>query len=183
MSRKPLWSPWKMEYILGEKEKGCTFCRILDDGPEKQDENLVLVFRDDLYVVMNRYPYTNGHVMVLPHRHVQRMGQLSDEENHRLFAEVRRMERLLERVFRCEGINVGINLGEAAGAGIEEHLHVHLVPRWFGDTNFMTSIGDVRVVPEHIRETYRKLRDGLARLEDDGQDQQEQDEREDAGSQ
>jgi ATP adenylyltransferase len=170
-----------MEYILGEKEKGCTFCRILEEGPDGQDENLVLVFRDDLYVVMNRYPYSNGHVMVLPNRHVQRMGQLSIEENRKLFEEVRRMERLLERTFGCEGINVGINLGEAAGAGIEEHLHVHLVPRWFGDTNFMTAIGEVRVVPEHIRQTYHKLLEGFAGLEDDGQDQQEQDEGEDGG--
>jgi ATP adenylyltransferase len=170
-----------MEYILGEKEKGCTFCRILREGPDRQDENLVLVFRDDLYVVMNRYPYSNGHVMVLPNRHVQRMGQLSTEENRNLFEEVRRMERLLEKTFQCEGINVGINLGEAAGAGIEEHLHVHLVPRWFGDTNFMTAIGEVRVVPEHIRETYHKLLEGLARLEDDGQDQEQQDEGEDGG--
>lgn len=170
MSRQPLWAPWKMDYILGEKEKGCTFCRILRDGPGKQDENLVLDFRDSIYIVMNRYPYSNGHVMVLPNRHVQRMGELTPGENRDVFDNVRLVEKLLERTFRCEGINVGINLGEAAGAGIEEHLHVHLVPRWFGDTNFMTAVGDIRVVPEHIRETYQKLREGLAGLEDDGQD-------------
>lgn len=165
MTRQPLWAPWKMDYILGEKEEGCTFCRILREGEERKEENLVLAFDETVYIVMNRYPYSNGHVMVLPNRHVQRMSQLSPGENRDVFDRVRLVERLLETAFGCEGINVGINLGEAAGAGIEEHLHVHLVPRWHGDTNFMTAIGELRVVPEHVRETYRKLLKGLDALE------------------
>jgi ATP adenylyltransferase len=152
-----------MEYILGEKEKTCTFCRILADGEAKAEENLVLLMSEGLYIVMNRYPYANGHVMVVPSRHVQRMGQLEPGECRALWDHVRMAEGLLERTFGCQGINVGINLGEAAGAGIEEHLHVHLVPRWFGDTNFMTAVGELRVIPEHIRQTYEKLRRNLAR--------------------
>jgi len=160
----PLWAPWKMEYILGEKEKECTFCRIFREGEAKADENLVLLLTADLYVVMNRYPYNSCHVMVVPSKHVQRLGQLSEAESRSLFDHVRLVERLLEQELSCQGLNVGLNLGEAAGAGIEEHLHVHVVPRWSGDTNFMTVVGEIRVIPEHIRESCRKLREGLARL-------------------
>ncbi len=161
MGDRPLWAAWKMEYILGEKEKGCTFCRILADGPALKGENLVLSFHGDHYVVMNRYPYNNGHVMVVPNRHVQRLSQLTPAETGSLFERVRLLEGLLTGTLACQGLNVGINLGKAAGAGIEEHLHVHLVPRWEGDTNYMTSVGGLRVIVEHIRVTYGKLLDGL----------------------
>ncbi len=164
MTHRALWCPWKIDYILGEKEKGCTFCRILSDGEARREQNLVLAFERDLYIVMNRYPYNNGHVMIVPNRHVQRLHQLTDEENRNVFAQARRIEKLFETVFRCDGINLGINLGEAAGAGIEEHLHVHLVPRWYGDTNFMTALGEIRTVPEHIASTYAKLTEGLSRM-------------------
>ena len=150
-----------MEYILGEKEDGCTFCRILADGLARQSENLVLEFHDDLYVVMNRYPYNNGHVMVVPNRHVQRLSQLSAKESASLFDGVRACESLIERTLACQGLNVGINLGKAAGAGIADHLHVHVVPRWDGDTNYMTTVGGLRVIVEHIRLTYDKLFEGL----------------------
>jgi ATP adenylyltransferase len=108
--------------------------------------------------LMNRFPYNNGHVLVAPVRHVPSLEELSDEEVLDLLSVVRKAIRILKAVMNPDGFNVGLNLGRQAGAGMEEHMHFHIVPRWGGDTNFMTVLGDVRVIPEHIRETYKKLR-------------------------
>ncbi|MBP1753429.1 MAG: histidine triad protein [Geobacteraceae bacterium] len=154
-----LWAPWRMEYILNPKPGGCIFC--LDDERDKDRENLVLHRSDHSFVMMNRYPYCNGHMMVSPYRHISDLEKLKSEEMLDLFAAVALCTRVLSDKFAPQGFNVGINLGKAAGAGIDDHLHLHIVPRWIGDTNYMTVIADVRVMPENILATYDKLLPGF----------------------
>lgn len=152
-----LWAPWRMEYVLsGDKGSQCIFCP--GNDRTKDEERLVLYVGPYTLVMMNRFPYNNGHLLVTPVRHVPDLEHLSDEETLDLLLMVRRSIGVLRRVMRPEGLNVGLNLGRVAGAGMAEHLHFHIVPRWNADTNFMTVCGEVRVIPEHIRETYRKLR-------------------------
>ncbi|MBW1772383.1 MAG: HIT domain-containing protein [Deltaproteobacteria bacterium] len=154
---KVLWAPWRMEYIQSDKEEGaCIFCPGQDRSQD--EERLILYVGKLTMVVMNRYPYNNGHLLVAPHRHVPGLDDLTREETQDLMANVRRSIGALKAVMAPEGFNVGLNLGQVAGAGMEDHLHFHIVPRWNGDTNLMTVVGDVRVIPEHIRETYEKLR-------------------------
>lgn len=153
---KQLWAPWRIEYILGPKPDACVFC--LPETTEEDEERLVLHRAGKAFVIMNRYPYNNGHIMVCPYRHVSELTDLSREESHEIMDLVQRCSGILKQHFSCEGINVGLNLGKAAGAGIGEHLHFHLVPRWNGDSSFIAVMDDVRTVPQHIRETYRALR-------------------------
>jgi len=166
MAPKQLWAPWRMEYIAAPKpsRRSCLFCDIREDGPRAARRNLVVEFLPGAFVLMNRYPYTSGHLMVVPHRHAARLARLGAEERRDLFEAVARAEELLARCLRWEGLNVGMNIGEAAGAGIASHLHVHLVPRWNGDTNYMTTTGQVRVIPQHIRATWALLRAEAGRL-------------------
>ena len=153
---KQLWAPWRIEYILGPKPDTCVFC--LPESTEEDEERLVLHRGGRAFVIMNRYPYNNGHIMVCPYRHVSELTELSREEAHDVMDLVQRCSGILKQHFNCEGINVGLNLGKAAGAGIGEHLHFHLVPRWNGDSSFIAVMDDVRTVPQHIRETYKALR-------------------------
>jgi ATP adenylyltransferase len=152
---KQLWAPWRLEYIQHADEGGgCVFCRAAD-GPD--DELLVVHRGESAFVLLNRFPYASGHVMVAPYRHVGEFGGLDDAESlesHRLAA--RAMEALAA-VFSPDGYNVGWNLGRVAGAGIVDHVHLHVVPRWSGDTNFMPVLADVKVLPEHLAETRVKL--------------------------
>jgi ATP adenylyltransferase len=151
-----LYSPWRLNYILSEKEKRCIFCL----GDPAEDEKHLVVWRGEhSFVIINMFPYNNGHVMVVPYRHVARLGALTPEECDDLFRTVRLTESVLTEVYHPNGLNVGMNLGHAAGAGIEEHLHVHLVPRWDGDCNFMTAVGGVRVIPEEFERIYRRLKE------------------------
>lgn len=152
---KNLWSPWRMEYILSEKDKDCIFCKKPAENNDR--DNLILYRGSRAYVIMNKYPYNNGHLMVVPYNHTWELSGLDDEALSELFILTRYTTDCLSAAFCPEGFNVGINIGGAAGAGIEEHLHIHVVPRWFGDTNFMPVIGEVRVIPEHIMDTYDKL--------------------------
>jgi ATP adenylyltransferase len=158
---KRIWAPWRMEYIAGAsggREKGCFLCI---DG--KDDEKALVVERvRNAFVVMNRYPYSNGHLMVVPERHVGSLEDLSDEELLTMMRLVRRSSSILTKEMNANGLNVGINMGKAAGAGLEEHIHIHVVPRWFGDTNFMPVLGETRVISEHLYETYRKLKERFA---------------------
>ena len=154
---KVLWAPWRMKYILSDqKAEGCIFC----PGENRQDDGtrLILHVGNLTMVVMNMFPYNNGHLLVAPNRHVSGLEHLSEEEMLDLLKMVGRSIDILKTVMNPEGFNVGLNLGRVAGAGVEEHMHFHIVPRWGGDTNFMTVQGDVRVIPEHIRETYEKLK-------------------------
>jgi len=155
---KQLWAPWRMTYIRGEAEKpedGCIFC--IRDILGEDRERLILHRGDHAFVLMNKYPYTNGHLMVAPYRHTADPAELSEAEAlemHRLLVFCR--DALRERI-APHGFNIGMNLGQVAGAGIADHLHLHVVPRWSGDTNFMPVFADVRVIPQHLEATYEHL--------------------------
>lgn len=172
-----LWSPWRLEYITADKgrdrgkgegerrergehaERPCVFCA----APQAPDP--LVVFQGSLaYVVLNLYPYNNGHLMVVPYRHESTLAGLTRDEMNEVGLLTQRSELVLREAYKLQGINVGVNLGAAAGAGIEEHVHVHLVPRWHGDTNFMTAVGQTRVLPEAIRDTAARLRPIFDRL-------------------
>jgi ATP adenylyltransferase len=152
---KVLWAPWRMEYILGPKGSECLFC--VKPAEQKDRENLILYRGGRAYVIMNKYPYNNGHLMVVPYAHFSSFDSLPDADLFDIMKLARFSIDCLTKAFHPEGFNVGVNIGEVAGAGIEEHLHMHVVPRWAGDLNFMTIIGEIRVIPEHILDTYDKL--------------------------
>lgn len=154
-----LWAPWRMEYILNEKPEGCIFC--LKDGTGRDRENLLLYRSEHSFVMMNRYPYCIGHLLVSPYRHLSDLSNLTDSEMLDLFATVRLSCNVLTAKFSPQGFNIGLNLSKMAGAGVEDHIHMHVVPRWGGDTNFMTVIADVRIMPENILDTYDKLLPGF----------------------
>ena len=165
-----LWSPWRLAYVTGTGDSGadagCIFCNAADGGPLQPDGDteLVLVRGGLSYVILNRYPYNNGHLMVVPNRHVGTLRAMTGEELNELMRFTRHAEIALVEAYSPQGLNVGINLGRPAGAGIVDHLHVHLVPRWTGDTNFMSVVGHVRVLPEELGETARRLRPIFERL-------------------
>ena len=151
-----MWAPWRIDYILGNKEEGCVFCKALES---KDDESRYVLYKGEkTFVVMNKFPYANGHLLVLPIRHISRLDQLDREEMGYLLEMVQKSIEILKTVMNPDGFNVGLNLGKIAGAGIEEHLHFHIVPRWYGDVNALTVFADVRVIPEHILSTYRNLK-------------------------
>jgi len=155
-----IWAPWRMTYITNSvPDDGCIFCLARDGHDDR--ERLVLARYEHSLLMLNRYPYTCGHLMVAPFRHTPGMDDLSDEELLDLMYGVRRACALLKQVAAPHGFNIGVNLGKAAGAGVEEHLHVHIVPRWNGDTNFMSVTGDVRVIPDGLLESYDRLAAGL----------------------
>ena len=162
-----LWAPWRMEYILSDqKGTDCIFCPCEDRS--RDQERLILHVGRLTMVIMNRFPYINGHLLVAPVRHVPELALLSNEEMQDLLWVVRNAVEILKTQMKPEGFNVGLNMGKVAGAGVEEHMHFHIVPRWNGDHNYMTVLGEVRVIPEHIRETYRKLLPHFAKLNDHG---------------
>ncbi|MCU0657284.1 MAG: HIT domain-containing protein [Polyangiaceae bacterium] len=164
-----LWAPWRMEYILKPKgHGGCVFCEYASHGPEQAREDLVLHQGTLAYVVLNRYPFAAGHLMVIPRRHCSDLTELTDEERCALFDLVSQSCARLRRAVRADGLNVGINLGASAGAGIAEHLHVHIVPRWPGDTNFMPVLADVRVMPQALDATWSHLAPFFADLPGQG---------------
>jgi ATP adenylyltransferase len=150
-----IWAPWRIEYILCEKEKGCIFCQKPKQNKDK--ENLILHRGKHNMVLMNLYPYNPGHLMVAPYRHVQRLEMLNDEELLEHFRLVDRCTTVLKESTKPDGFNIGINLGKVAGAGIDDHIHTHIVPRWNGDTNFLPVISDTRAIPEALSGTYDKL--------------------------
>ncbi|MHC1631884.1 MAG: HIT family protein [Methanotrichaceae archaeon] len=154
-----LWAPWRLEYILGEKEEGCVFCRMVRENDDQK--NLILHRGKYHFIVMNAYPYNNGHLMVVPYSHTSSLSGWDDEEKLEFFELADIAMKLLKNNMNPDGFNTGMNLGEAAGAGIADHLHLQIVPRWSGDTNFMTVLAETRVVPEHIQTTYDKLRSAL----------------------
>jgi ATP adenylyltransferase len=151
-----IWAPWRIEYIEMEKPAGCILCD--KPGQNRDAENYILYRGSKNFVIMNSYPYNPGHLMVAPYRHVASLDELTDDELGEHFEVVRRSVGILREVFSPQGFNIGMNLGKVAGAGIDEHIHTHIVPRWQGDTNFMPVISGVRVVPEALAETYRKLK-------------------------
>ena len=157
---KTMWAPWRMEYILGDKEESCIFCKAL-----LEQDNLTLYKGKVTMVIMNKFPYINGHLLVAPIRHLSNLDQLSKGEMGDLLQTVEQSVGMLKKVMSPDGFNVGLNLGKVAGAGVEEHLHFHIVPRWFGDTNALTVFADVRVIPEHLLTTYNNLKPYFDKLD------------------
>jgi len=151
-----LWNPWRFQYVTKEKREGCIFCELPLEG---QDEQNLIVHRARFnYVILNRYPYTTGHLMVVPFKHTDSLQGIDDDASQELFELVRTADRKLRDVYHPKGMNLGMNQGEAAGAGIAEHIHMHVLPRWIGDANFLTVIGETRILPEELSDTYRKLK-------------------------
>jgi ATP adenylyltransferase len=159
---KPLWAPWRMEFIRAEKPKGCIFCEFPAAPPSQDRANLVVHRSTHAFTCLNRYPYNSGHLMVIPRSHVSDLGALAAEAHADLQDELRRAVAVVRKVYAPEGMNVGMNLGKAAGAGIADHLHWHVVPRWVGDNNFMPVMADQRVVVEALDEAWARLSAGFA---------------------
>jgi ATP adenylyltransferase len=155
-----LWTPWRYRYIAEAGNiAGCIFC---DLPAANRDEEMLIVFRGvKNYVVLNRYPYTSGHVMIVPYEHTADFGRLDADTTSEIMVLAQRLQAALDNVYHPDGFNLGMNLGRSAGAGIADHLHLHLLPRWQGDTNFMTTIGETRLEPEDLSTTYEKLRRAL----------------------
>lgn len=154
-----LWAPWRLEYVQATPGNTCIFCL----GENSEDEARLVLFRGKrCFVIMNRFPYSNGHLMVAPLRHVADPGLLDQEEMRELQQFTIGCRDLLLRTCRAQGFNIGMNLGAVAGAGITDHLHQHIVPRWAGDTNFMPVFADVRVIPQHLEATCLQLREAIA---------------------
>ena len=151
---KYLWSPWRMKYF-SKKEKGCILCNVQaqPDGPD----NLILFRGRRAFIILNRYPYTSGHVMVVAIDHQPTLEDLDAETRAEMMELAANCMRVIRKVYQPQGFNMGANIGEPAGAGVAGHVHIHIVPRWTGDTNFMTTLGNTRVLPEELEETYRRL--------------------------
>ena len=158
---KHLWAPWRMEYIGGEQPPGCLFCRVIEN-PDDKDAELVVWRPEDAIVIMNKFPYNPGHAMVAPQAHVPGLEVLDDWQTTHLMRALRRTIDVLRSTMSPDGFNVGANMGRPAGAGIPDHVHLHVVPRWNGDTNFMAVIDDVKVVNEALEKTAAKLRQAFA---------------------
>ena len=154
-----LWAPWRLKYIKENKKEECIFCNKARE--KKDEENYILLRGKTSFVILNAFPYNNGHLMIAPYRHISSLEKLNSEEQIEIMQLTSRMIRLLKEVMQPEGFNIGVNLGKAAGAGIEGHLHFHIVPRWVGDYNFMPLLSDTKVIPEALDESYRKLKQKL----------------------
>lgn len=150
---KSMYAPWRMAYIKSEKPAGCVFCKDSIRGDE-----LVLLEGESAFVMMNRYPYISGHLMIIPFRHVQEIEALHPLERMEIFHLIDISVRSLKEVMQPQGFNIGMNLGKAAGAGVDDHIHAHVIPRWGGDTNFMSTVAGIRVIPEDLFETRDALR-------------------------
>lgn len=154
-----LWSPWRYDYITGSggtKKGGCVFCDILN-GSASDEENFILMRAEFNFVILNIYPYTTGHLMVVPFEHAASLAVVGKKATDEMMDLVKRAESAITQNYRPDGINLGMNLGRAAGAGVDGHVHMHVLPRWVGDANFMTAIGQTRTLPETLPSTYEKL--------------------------
>ncbi len=154
---KHLWAPWRMEYIQMEKSQGCILCE--KPAQDNDAANYILYRGEKNFIIMNTYPYNPGHLMIAPYRHVANLEELTDEERHEHIDVVSRSIQVLRQAFSPAGFNLGTNIGKVAGAGIVDHVHTHVVPRWQGDVNFMPVLADTRVIPQALAETYQKLKD------------------------
>ncbi len=156
-----LWAPWRIRYVSAEQPEGCIFCTKPAAGDD--EANQILHRGDFVCIMLNAYPYNTGHLMIAPYRHVGEPLDLTPQESSELMYCVRIAMEILRASFAPEGFNIGMNVGQVAGAGYADHLHVHVVPRWTGDTNFMAVVADTRVVPEALADSYGKLKDALAK--------------------
>jgi ATP adenylyltransferase len=147
-----IFAPWRMEYITAEKPAGCVFCKL-----SIRCEEYIIYEGKTAYVMMNKYPYISGHLMIIPARHTDKLEDLTQQERNEIFVLLDVSVRVLKEAMNPHGFNIGMNIGKAAGAGVEEHIHVHVIPRWEGDTNFMSVVNDVRVIPEDVQTTVARL--------------------------
>lgn len=165
---KILWAPWRSEYIkqLSSKEAQteCVFCLVAQSSGEKDDELLVVHRSKNAFVIMNRFPYNTGHIMIVPYRHVSKIEELRPEELHELSELIVVSVKALKIEYNPEGFNIGMNIGRVAGAGIEGHVHVHIVPRWTGDSNFMPVVAETKVISESLKETYIRLKKAFSQV-------------------
>ncbi|MBI5192157.1 MAG: HIT domain-containing protein [Nitrospirae bacterium] len=151
-----LWAPWRLQYVINAGEdEGCIFCT--KPKLNKDRDNLILYRGNHAFIIMNLFPYNNGHLMIVPYQHVQDLDGLTDDVLLELITLTRKAQNIMRQVFAAQGFNIGINVGKAAGAGIDEHIHIHIVPRWTGDTNFMPVLSDIKVIPQHIIAAYDLL--------------------------
>ena len=150
-----LFAPWRMDYILKPKADSCVFC--ISNSLDKDEENLILARFEHTFVIMNRYPYSNGHLMVCPYEHISTLEELSLAQRHELIDVTSLCINILKQAMNPQGFNTGMNLGDVAGAGIASHLHFQIVPRWVGDASFMAILAETQVIPEHLQNTYKKL--------------------------
>ncbi len=152
-----LWTPWRYQYVSTvDKAEGCVFCQKPSEG---NDEKALIVHRSRYcYVILNAFPYTSGHVMVVPFQHLDRLDKLPSAAAHEMIELTQKLETVLRSLYHPDGINVGMNVGKAAGAGVAGHIHMHVLPRWVADANFMTVVGETRVLPEALDETYRRIK-------------------------
>lgn len=163
MAERPLWAPWRIEYITGPKGGECVFCAA--SAGRGEEAQRVLLRGAHCFTILNAFPYAPGHVMVAPHRHLAELEQLDEHESLEMMRHAQTMIRALREAMSPDGFNVGLNLGAVAGAGIADHLHLHVVPRWGGDTNFMPLLADTRVIPQALEATREALTEALAKLE------------------
>jgi len=156
-----IWSPWRMKYIeKTEKEEGCVFCNAL--AKEDSEANLIAFRGERAFVILNLYPYTSGHLMVVPFGHIATLEELDPATRAEMMELASRCTTVLRKIYQPQAFNVGANIGEAAGAGVPGHVHIHIVPRWGADTNFMSVLGETRVLPESIQDTYKRVREGFS---------------------
>ncbi len=153
-----IWAPWRKRYVSGEKKtRGCLFCRVVRAPARKDKTHLLLHRTPHSFLMLNRYPYNNGHLMIVPHRHVPSLARLKDNERLDLLKLLDRSLEILAKAIHPQGFNVGMNLGRAAGAGFPGHVHIHIVPRWVGDTNFMPILGETKVISDSLQAVYQAL--------------------------
>ena len=162
-----LWSPWRMEYIKSEKTpRQCVFCEALKQNDD--EEMLILARAEHSFIILNRYPYNNGHLMVVPYAHKAALNELDADTRAEMMELLSKVETMLKMEYRPDGINMGVNIGAAAGAGVADHIHFHVVPRWNGDVNFMGSVALTRVLPEDLRQTYQRMKKAWEAMEASG---------------
>ncbi len=155
MERKILWAPWRGEYVAGKKDPGCIFCPL--EKPLPDEERLILYRDEKVLVIMNKFPYNTGHLLIAPKRHVANLEDLTDEELLNIMKMAQSAIKILKKVLKPDGFNLGFNLGKVAGAGYPDHIHLQLVPRWNGDINFLAVLDDVRVISQHLKTLYKEL--------------------------
>jgi ATP adenylyltransferase len=156
-----LWTPWRYAYVSTvEKATGCVFCKAIKVG---DDEKMMIAYRGEhCFVILNAYPYTAGHVLIVPYAHLDELQKLPTEAAAEMMALSQKMETVLRELYHPDGINLGMNIGKAAGAGIAGHIHMHVLPRWVADSNFMTVVGETRLLPETLEETWKRMKAALA---------------------
>lgn len=151
------WSPWRYQYVTGvKKESGCVFCRLAEEDLDQ--ENFILYRAKHSYIVLNIYPYMSGHLLIIPYAHLSLLSELPKESSDEMMDLTKLCQDTLEKEYKPQGFNIGMNLGQAAGAGVAAHLHMHIMPRWFGDINFTTTIAETRILPEMLENTYQRLK-------------------------